>query len=93
MDRPPLPQPERDRLQDVLIACSPIPAGMRATSCTTKRDRDFNTHGDLHHNVFIDLPDEALGCETDGGTARGRIVGRERAYPRAFVSGWWIGQQ
>jgi hypothetical protein len=40
----------------VCIALLTYPSWDACYHCTGRRDRDFNIHGDLHRNVFIDLP-------------------------------------
>jgi hypothetical protein len=43
----------------VAIALLTFPAWDACYHCTGRRDRDFNIHGDLHRNVFIDRPSTA----------------------------------
>ncbi len=42
----------------VLASLLAFPCWSACSRLITKWDRDFNPHGDLHHNVFIDLPEK-----------------------------------
>ncbi len=57
----------------VLASLLAFPCWAACSRLITKWDRDFNTHGDLHHNVFIDLPEKpSLRTVTESeGTYRG----------------------
>jgi len=51
-----LPSRSRIAYRTVLIALLTYPSWDACHHSTYWRDRDFNIHGDLHHNVFIDRP-------------------------------------
>jgi hypothetical protein len=50
------PSPSGIAYRTVLIALLTFPVWDAFYQCTGRRDREFNIHGDLHDNVFIDRP-------------------------------------
>jgi hypothetical protein len=54
--------PTRSRIvyKTVLLALLTFPCWDACASNLTRRNRDFNVHGDLHDNVFIDRPVKKL---------------------------------
>ena len=50
------PSPSMIAYKTVLIALLTYPCWDACYHSTGRRNRDFNIHGDLHRNVFIDLP-------------------------------------
>jgi hypothetical protein len=50
------PSPSQIAYRTVLIALLTYPCWDACYHSTYWRDRDFNIHGDLHHNVYIDRP-------------------------------------
>jgi hypothetical protein len=52
----------------VLMLFLAYPCWSACSNALSKRDRDFNRHGDLHHNVFIDLPDQRSKARESKGT-------------------------
>lgn len=43
----------------LLLALLASPCWDACYGALTRRDREYNPHGDLHHNVFIDIPDRS----------------------------------
>ncbi len=56
-----LPSPSNILYKTVLVALLALPSWEAVQNTISGHIRDFNAHGDLHPNVFIDLPEKQPG--------------------------------